>query len=758
MKNFSARLVSALLLPLACALPFGGGASGLDQPSQGGAVRVVRAGGGDAVSPVRPGEYYRISSSGQLIPVVQNNGNGDNDNGGGSRPTQAVNRPAAAPANTGAGARRPVDTSGSTALAKPALAGDVQAMVAATPPPSGGTPPKTAVRGVAAPPPLPPGYYRVSASGGLVPVEQPSTGGNAQPAQSSPSPAPASVEQRSADGASTSPVVAAPPRRPPASAYVAGVGQPAKDAAPVASPTASGPEQAGAGGSKKGIADEANSGGESPEKGLSIDLLSGMAPVTPDDFDVPTRSVPMSLRQIAASVLKNNRSIQVAAYKPESAKAGIMEAKSAYDPEAFADWTFSRSEAPAPVIISGIPAPNRDFRNNVTRTGITQRIPTGGKVSAYREWNDGTERNPGSDPTRGHGGAYVAELSQPLLNGFADAENRAVIEISYLQADMSSEEFRQTVLETMADAMEAYWAVALAREELRINQETLAMAVTLLNREQGRKQEGIATQLDVNRAREAASTRAYNVLLSREQFAQAQEKLKYHLNSGGAPIGTEIQVDVVESIETPLAKPNLDKAIDAALENRPEYRNAELAIRSGEVKQRYAKNNLLPKLDVVGSVRRNDKDASTPTTGSSTLNTGTDWSAGLAFSMPIGNMKARAIKKKADLETAAAVEDRMNVRDLIITEVRAAVKEMELVVREIPLNKRAMEAATKVLEGEWARLELNQVGNRDLLQAQDLMAVTERNHVQSLVRYNVAVVRLLAAEGTLLDKMGIRLK
>ena len=504
------------------------------------------------------------------------------------------------------------------------------------------------------------------------------------------------------------------------------------------------------------VATDKSNVGKAGVKTVLADLSCDMMAVQAGDFDNQPQEVPMSLLDVTASVLRNNREIRIAAYKPEQARAAIMQAKAVYDPEAFADWTHSRTESPQQISIGGIPSRNREFRNEVARAGVRQHMPSGGTVSVYREWNSGMERNPGVSRTPGHGGAYVAEITQPILNGFGDMENRTVIAISRLQVDMSEEEFRQRVMETMAQAMEAYWTVVLAREEIRINQESLSMAENLLEREIGRKDEGIATRLDVDRAREAVASRAYNLVLSREQYAIAQENLKYLLNDKSAPIGMDVYVEPVEQLDTPLFRPNLDKAIDTALENRPEMRNAELAIRTGEARRRYARHTLLPEVNLTGSIRHNDKNSSTPTTGSSSTYTGTDWSMGIGLSMPIGNMKARANVAIAESEVAQSSEDKRNTRDLIITEVRSVVKSMELVTREIPLNRRALEAAVKVLEGEWTKLELNQTGNRDLLQAQDLTSVAERNYVQSLTRYNIHLVKLLAAQGTLLERMGIQ--
>ncbi len=489
--------------------------------------------------------------------------------------------------------------------------------------------------------------------------------------------------------------------------------------------------------------------------GMRERLLSGFVPITPDEFDVGHQEIAISLQEAVTSVLRCNQGIRVAAHGPDQARAGIMEAKAAYDPEAFAEWEHSRNENP------GVTSSGERYKNRYTydgeRAGVRQRLPTGGSLSGYREWEHGSDKRHGYDTTRDSGGAYVIELSQPLLNGFGDKEVRTIIEISRLQYDMSEEEFRQTVIRTMADSIEAYWSVALAREEVRIAEETLAMAQTLLERESLRQGQELSTQLDVHRAREAVSTRTSTLLTARDQEQMAQERLKLMMNSVTAPIGADTRLQITEQMETPLVRANVDNSINAALENRPELRNAALAIRAGEARESYARHNLLPTLNIGGSLRRNDRHSSNNIPGSRNDTIGTDWTFGASFSMPIGNMAARAQLRRASSELSQSIDEQKNAKSIIIAEVKTAVKSLDLLVQEIPQSRRAAEAAIKVVEGERARFELNQVGNRDLLQAQDLLAVSERNRIQTMIRYNIAIARLLAAEGTLLEKMGIRL-
>lgn len=498
-------------------------------------------------------------------------------------------------------------------------------------------------------------------------------------------------------------------------------------------------------------------GAMDPGASLTDHMVRDLMRVTPDDFTIPRTGKAVSLMEAVMVALRNNPDIKVAAHGPFQAETHVMQAKSVYDPVAFADWQHSRNKNPDQIGYQRVY--DNEYRSNTERAGVRQHLPTGGDLTAYREWNQAQDRNIGSPTQEGHGGAYILEFSQPLLTGFADQENRTIISLSRLQVDISEEDFRRVVINTMADLIETYWNVALATEEIAIHEETVVMAQRLLEREDSRKRQGISTPLDVHRAREAYSTRINNLFYAKEQYQTAQERLKLYLGQVGRSVdGSLIDLSASEQLAIPLVAVDLQTSIDTALASRPEMRNAEVEIHMSEQRKRYARHNLLPKVDATGSVRRNDRNSSTPAMGSTNDLRGTDWNVGFSFSMPLGNMEARASLLRATSELDQRLDEKKNVKSVIITEVRSAVKTLEYLVREIPINEHAVQAAQGVVKGEWARLELNQVGNRDLLQAQDLLAMARRNRVQTMTRYNIALARLFAVEGSLLDRMGIHVK
>jgi outer membrane protein TolC len=68
---------------------------------------------------------------------------------------------------------------------------------------------------------------------------------------------------------------------------------------------------------------------------------------------------------------------------------------------------------------------------------------------------------------------------------------------------------------------------------------------------------------------------------------------------------------------------------------------------------------------------------------------------------------------------------------------------------EIDSTRLAMEAAEKVVAGEFARFDIGQTTNEELLRAQDLLAGTSRNFVRAVVDYNIALAELSRAQGIL---------
>ncbi|HUU91801.1 MAG TPA: TolC family protein, partial [Phycisphaerae bacterium] len=136
------------------------------------------------------------------------------------------------------------------------------------------------------------------------------------------------------------------------------------------------------------------------------------------------------------------------------------------------------------------------------------------------------------------------------------------------------------------------------------------------------------------------------------------------------------------------------------------------------------------------------------------------WVAGLEFEVPLGNRAAQAEHQRRRVEFEKTLLEADRITDEILQEVNLAVRAVLQGRDEIESTLAAREAATKVLHGETVRMELQPMDrrtNEELLRAQDLVAEAERDHLLSLLNFNLALTELARAQGTLVEDNDIEI-
>jgi outer membrane protein TolC len=128
------------------------------------------------------------------------------------------------------------------------------------------------------------------------------------------------------------------------------------------------------------------------------------------------------------------------------------------------------------------------------------------------------------------------------------------------------------------------------------------------------------------------------------------------------------------------------------------------------------------------------------------------YSVSVNFSYPIGNRAARAAWYRARSQEHQAVVQSQQMLDLVVTEVNSAVRQLNVRYQQIPPQLDAVKAANDNLRAFQARAE--NVGPNYLeteLSAIEQLSNTRRVLLQVVTDYNIAVVLLEKAKGTLLD-------
>ncbi|MDJ0912971.1 MAG: TolC family protein [Desulfobacterales bacterium] len=462
---------------------------------------------------------------------------------------------------------------------------------------------------------------------------------------------------------------------------------------------------------------------------------------------VESNRIRLTLLDAIRYSFEGNREIKVVSYEPQKAHAQIEGAESVFDASLFADSKYRRD----PNLVSSI---NDVVSEDDSRTqaGIRKPLTTGGTFSTYLESRYGELKNADFDRTFKHVVSPTIELQQPLLKNIGSKQEKTAIKIANFQANISDAEFRQKVNNVTNKVAVVYWKLYLFKELVAINRKNFDMAEEVHRREAERYDRGISQQLDVARARSNAQARRSTWLRSLEEYQLAMDRLKLLLNWRVLKIDSDAQIIPVETPKTTPIVVDEIEAVGKAIKNRPEVIKAqqELMIRTAD--QELAAHQRLPKLDAYGRYGISGYGAEYDEAWSDiAFNEDNTWEVGIQFEWPIGNRLARSRFNKTSLSRKQANAQLKRIKDGIMLDVKQVLHRLATVKGEIEANRLAKEAAEKVVEGEFARFDIGQTTNEELLRAQDLLAVTSRSYARAIADYNTAIQDLATAQGVLPD-------
>jgi outer membrane protein TolC len=462
--------------------------------------------------------------------------------------------------------------------------------------------------------------------------------------------------------------------------------------------------------------------------------------------------VELSLVECVRRALANNYVIRLEAYTPAISQTQLVEAEAAFDAAFFLDFTYSNLDRMTTSGLMGAQSDTRTYGG-----GFRKLLPTGMsaevKLEQSRQYQELTQitsqfttLNPAYDT------AFTATLTQPLLRGFGLDYNRAGINIARADLKISRETFLQQVRDTLLQVEQAYWQLASARRSVMVLAETVAQNwATFQSIEE--RQVLDATPVELNNSRARWQSREVEFLEAVKLVRDAEDRLKNLMNDPEFKLSGELEIIPAE---TPLVAP---MAVDhfaelrTALDERSEIRQARLAIEKARIQTQRTKNETLPQLDLAFQY---DVQGIGPTADTSfdkvTTNRYRSYTLSVNFSYPFGNRAARAAHRRACLQEHQAVVQCRRWFDIIAEELNGAVRQLMVRYKQIAPQFEAVVAADRNLRALQARTEtISPTYLETELSAVEQVASTRQALLQKIAEYNIAVVELEKAKGTLLE-------
>ena len=462
----------------------------------------------------------------------------------------------------------------------------------------------------------------------------------------------------------------------------------------------------------------------------------------------------LSLQEAIMRGLANNLDIRVLSYAPEISREQVMQAAAEFDYVLFGGVTISETDD-----FFAITGGHDDRRGWDIQIGVRQHTVTGAdwSLTLDQAWD---RNKTGATTTRWEPTLSLA-VSQPLLRGGWAERNLAALRIARLTRDTSSSAFRQQAEQTITDIITAYWLLVQSRRDVEIQERLLEVSITTLERIQNRmKLDATAVQI---RQTEAAVEQRRAALINFEKLARdAQDNLGRLLADATFNSLTDAEViptDVPTEVEVLI---NETDQLVTALRFSPLLEQARLAIATADINVMVAENDKLPQLDLAaaGTLAGSDPSLGDASRDLASLDQ-ISWSLGLSFEYPLGNREREAVHRQRRYERLQAITELQNTTDQVAVVVRERIRAVRTAYREIAIQQAAVTASEAQLQAlddtERIRGALTPEFLQVKLSAQDSLALAHRSLIQAIVAYNVAMIEVNRATGTVLETHRVQL-
>ena len=486
----------------------------------------------------------------------------------------------------------------------------------------------------------------------------------------------------------------------------------------------------------------------------------------PDGFLAPLGKdgdqVPLALEDCLRRALAHNLSIQIARFSPAIAETRVVEAEAVFDPAYFMNNAAGRTRRETGSFISGatiLVAKEWDFSS-----GIGSLLPTGATVSLSQDWTYLETNSAFINPNPQYAASMPLAVRQPLLRGAGLVVNRSPILLARMDRDVSLADFQVRLMDTLLEVERTYWQLVVAQRRVEAVSEALAAARENRRVVQRRFEEGRDRRVLVSLADSAVTSREADLIVARLDQARTSDQLKRFLNDPELPLEEPV---ILRATDAPLSEPApvdeavLQRSMVAAMQYRPEMAQAQTRLAQQDLRERVARHERLPRMDLVGAygltgLSRAGRDldwALHRQFGTELF----EWSAGVEFEVPLGNRAAVAAYKRAHLEREQALKQREDTRQAILLEVSTAVRDLAAAEKAILATRAAREAAEQTLRDQQANVGAGAALQKDLLDAQKDLADARVREVQAMAAYMASLAALERAKGSLLEYNNVRL-
>jgi outer membrane protein len=477
----------------------------------------------------------------------------------------------------------------------------------------------------------------------------------------------------------------------------------------------------------------------------------------------------LSIEESVNLALEQNLGIKIQRFDPQIQDTAIAQARSFWAPQFSTTLQKTSNEQPVVNIFSGT-QPSVTAGQFFTGVSLTETLPWGANYTA--NWNN--SRFTTNDPTNTFNPRLQSNLqlnfTQPLLRNRSIDQIRQQVESSKKFRDLSNIQLDSVIVQTTRAVRNAYWDLSTSINNLKAQQESLALSQQSLKDNQKRVEIGTMAPIDIVQAQAEVASNEERVILAEAAIKRAQDNLRALILDPSAPDFWTTAIEPSDAAPFQEQTIDIDAAVRNALDKRTDLRSAKNTIDRSDLTIRYLRNQILPDVNAVvnygavgvGGVQLPSRNPFTgevvgpiaspiATSFGSTLgdvlrSSFPQWTFGVQIGYPLGASTQHANLERAKLEYQQSQTQLQNMQLQIAAQVRDAGRNVQTNQKRVQSARASRELQERKLEAEEKKQAAGMSTSFFVFQAQRDLAQARTAEIQAISDYNKSLVDFEAVQ------------
>ncbi len=467
----------------------------------------------------------------------------------------------------------------------------------------------------------------------------------------------------------------------------------------------------------------------------------------------PAEKVWLNLTEARVIGLKNNLDLKVQLLAPSIAKEAYNTERAKFEAAFYTNINTTKTDRPAAVNLA---IQGSSYESIDTNTGVEVPLQTGGTI----RFNLADVRTLTNQTTStfnpSYSSAFSASITQPLLRNAGIETNTYTIRIAQYDWAIIGAQTRLEVIRVVAAIDRVYWRLYAAQQLLKVRVQQYELARVQLERARRFVQSGQYAQIEIYRAEAGLAQSLESIIIAENDLRDRQRELKLALQEVGLEPGSRTAI-------MPVTKPNpvhftfeQEALVGQAMDNRMELLELELRVSQAYMRQSFFRNQALPVVNLSYTYNVNGLGPTRTDAYDLLLDRNfEDHRVGLELLIPLGNEAAESRLRQAYLQRRQALASVERRRAIIEVEVLNAIDKLETNWQRILATRQSALLEERLYQAEIRQFEIGMSTSTDVLEAQANFANAQSAEISALTEYQIALVDLAYATGTLLGSANV---